>query len=358
RAPFQLSLTTADFTIPEQPRFIYALPKPVQEAFEVIRPSGTMRATLLISRNETDGQIDYEGLAKLVDAKCVLEAFPYPLTECRGQISFDRDEVKIRSFSAKTSGDGHALVYGRIWPPGPTANVDLVVTAVNIPFDETLFQAFDPDTRPIFDALFHTESYNHLRQRGHFISSHDFNAMDFRAGRIEDQLLQLADDDPKRAELNEELKTLDRLLKTPAFDLGGLATVNVHVTRTEGEGDRTRAAAEIKIQEANIVYEEFPYPFHITEGIVRTQGTNITVEGFKLEGLAGGTGKIHGTVVERMRDNGEIGFKPEIFVAGYDLAINEMLYDALPAEQAEWMRKLHLTGMLNLAGQVWRDDRG
>ena len=355
QAPFRLSLVTEAFVIPEQPRFIYALPQPVQEAFEVIRPSGTMRATLMISRDDPEGEIDYEGLATLIDAKCVPEQFPYPLTQCRGQISFDREQVKIRSFSAKTSGDGNALIYGRIWPPGPTGNVDLVVTATNVPFDETLFKAFDADVRPIFDSLFHTESYDRLRKRGHFISASDFNAMDYRAGRVESQLRSLPVGDPKAAELKAELATLDQLLQVPAFDLGGLATVNVQIKREAGEGDRTQATAEIILHDANIIFDDFAYPFHVTDGRVRVEPEGVYIDELDIEGLRGGNGRMSGQVLESIDPQGDFFYRPNVEVAAFSLPIDKMLLDALPEEEAEILNKLNLTGRLSLSGRIWKD---
>jgi hypothetical protein len=371
-APFNLAVRTEPFEISEKPEYSLALPRAVQELFRLFRPNGTMRLSSRVWRaapSETvagaaPGPIEYEGVATILAGRGWFEKFPYELREARGRISFDRDEIRVLNLTGEISGGGRLMINGTIAPPGPDPAVELDITAVNLPFDEALYNALAVNHRPAMDLFFFKPQYQRLVELGHVMPIERYNARERRASALRQQLRKLGDgaageaDPARRAALERELAAVRGELDRPAFDLGGRADAMVRVTRTEGPGDRTFAVTELNLKEANVVFRFFPYPLRVTGGTIRIEPGSITLEHVTAEGLYGGEGRIDGTVRIPSRVNELTKVYPDIEIRAVGLPMVEALFDALPAEHAAWIRRLDPAGEVHVTGRIFAESDG
>lgn len=370
-APFRLAMKTAEFELPEEPTFMYALPKQVQAAFGMFAPSGRARVTIALWRNEPGGEMTYQGTATVLGGKGRLDRFAYPLHNCRGIVKFNEQEVRILNLTGDTSGGGTATITGRAWPPGDAPAIDVVVTAVDLPFDKVLYEAFQDGHRQAVEMFFDTEQYERLKDAGHYVSFAEYNANELAAADLRHRLADLDDDDPSRAALQEKLALVHRKLETPAFEMGGRGDVIVHITRDEGPEARSKARTELDITEANAVFKHLPYPIRATGGriTVEPSGTKtvdgrtvdvppkVVFDGIEATGLHGGLAQLRGSV-ELTGQDAAIGIRPDVQVVVVGLPVDDLLFDALPDGRGQTLKKLKLTGEIDVNGKVFADDEG
>jgi len=355
-AKFRLGFRSEPFGLPNEPRVILALPEGVQKAFRMFAPEGNVRVSMAAWRDESGGAIDYEGTATFNEGKGRYERFPYELHNLRGKIRFTPEEVRILSVTGRTSGGGSATITGVIAPPGQFPAVDLTIAAINVPFDDALYQALKDDHRPALDMFFHSASYEMLREAGHYQLTEIYNAGELAFVRLRRRLRTLPDDatDEQRQELAERIEAVEKQLRTPPFELGGRGNMIVHVTRDEGEAARSQAVTEVELQEANIVFKYFPYPMHVTGGRLRIQPGLLEILDVEATGLHGGRVGLKGKV--KLPRGGEGRVKPDLQIYAMDVPIDALLYDALPKPQDRWVRNLYPTGKIDVFGRIFADE--
>ncbi len=355
--PFRLAIKTGELDIPDQPRYVYALPQAVQQVFQMITPVGRMSVSLSVWRPAHGEPIDYAGTATIHSGEGRYARFPYKLENCRGIVHFSPRQIKILSLTGQTSGVGTATINGVIAPPNDEPAVDLTVTAINVPFDRALYEALDPSHRRALDMFFHEPSYERMRREGHFITLGEYNADELALRQVRRAKAGLdPNDDAARRRYEQQGKAIEQRLSQPAFDLGGRANVVVHVTRTPGPGDRTTATTEVDLHEASIVLSFFPYPMRVSEGRLIIDPNGVDFVGVEATGLHGGGASINGKV-SFVRGDEALSVRPQLDVAAVNVPIDEMLFDALPQPHDQWVRRLGASGTLRIDGRVFSNDR-
>lgn len=358
-AAFQLGFRSEPFALPNEPRVILALPEGVQKAFRMFAPEGDVRVSMAAWRREVGGEIDYEGTATFTGGKGRYERFPYELQNLRGQIRFTPAEVRLLSITGQTSGGGSATLTGVIAPPGQYPAVDLTIAAINVPFDNKLYEAMDEKQRPALDMFFHGQSYETLLEAGHYQLTETYNVGELALARARRALRSLPEDAPdtQRQELTDRIAELNAALETPPFELGGRGNMIVHITRGEGPTSRSQAVTEVDLQEANVVFKYFPYPMKITKGKLKIEPGKVTISDMEATGLHGGRVGLHG-VVKLPRGERKV-VEPDLRVYAMDVPIDDLLYDALPKPQDKWVRNLHPTGRIDVFGRIFaaQNDR-
>src|SRR5690606_7962710 len=91
-APFNITARISRFTIPQEPRYLPALPRVVQKQFQRFAPSGEFSALVNVKRTTPDGEIFYDGQVEVDKAQGVYAKFPYPLKDVRGVLRFNKQE--------------------------------------------------------------------------------------------------------------------------------------------------------------------------------------------------------------------------------------------------------------------------
>ncbi len=349
--PFRLALQTGALEVPREPRYIYALPSAVQEVFRMLTPEGRISVSMMVWRDRADAPIDYTGTATILSGKGRYARFPYELNNCRGKVKFNADRIKVLSLTGLTAGGGSATINGVISPPNEFPAIDLTVTAVNIPLDQTLYAAMDPLHRTALEMFFHEPSYERMRREGHFITVSEYNADEMALAQVRRALAEFDPNDPDRRRYEQQRQAIRHRLDQPAFELGGLANAVVHVRRDPGPEARTTATTEVDIHEASVVLSLFPYPLRVTGGRLRIDPSRVVMRDIQAEGLHGGAATLDGSVGFDHRQGVQV--QPDVDITASDVPIDELLFDALPQPQDQWVRKLHPTGRMHIAGNIY-----
>ncbi len=370
-APFEIGLETEPFDIPTEPRDIYAMPTPVQKVFRMLTPSGELRRmTMKVWREPGQGSepapVAYEGTAVIESARVRFERFPYELSDCRGRVSFNAEQFRVLSLIGRTSGGGTATVAGVITPSMDAPAVDIQIAAADVPIDEHLYAALKPKYRAALELLFNERAFERMAQAGHFLTNDRYNKLEERASALRRRLEQIdATLDPDGAEaIERQIAELGAALQTPVFDLGGRVDAVVYVTREPGTETRTQVAADIDIREAGIVFKHFPYPLRLSGGKLAIARNNLHLTGVRGRGLHGGVGWLEGDIALPPGREGNdarhapadaeprmVEVRPDLRVKAR-LPIDAVLLDALPRPQDQFVRDLHASGYINLAGQI------
>ncbi len=354
-APFELGLSTNAFTVPREPIHLFALPSGVQHILRKVDARGQMRVSMKVKRESRGGEVDYQGTATIVDGSGAYDRFQYPLTNCRGLLRFDRKRVEVKQLTGDANDGGTVTVSGVIAPPAEHAAVDMTITAVNMPLDRTLHDAFSERNRAALDLFFHQPIQQKLLEQGNFITHERHDEVVEQIQRLSDELLLLDDDDDaQRLTLSLMLAELEAIRAMPVFGLGGRADMVVRLKRDAGEDTDYQVTADVKIHSAEMLFKYFAYPMVVTEGMLRIEPDRVLFKELKLKGLYGGAGGLDGYIA--LPDLSE-PLSLQINLHALDLPVGEPFYDAIPQPQDQWVRDLDVRGKIDVVGRVFTDPK-
>lgn len=353
-APFRLSVQATQFMIPDQPRYLMVMPRPVIELFRRLQPAGKFSARVEMNRQQRGGKLAYEGNVALHDVTLMYDKFPYKLSRMRGEVRFDQDQIELVSLAGVGPTGAKVMIDGKLWPPNG-GNEDVYVTATNAPFDEALYEAMlKPGDRAAFDLFFNKDEHHRLIDAGLIQTSAQHEA-------VSDLLIKLLVEHDKMtdaaaaAQLDGQIADLRRRRQVPVFDLGGRVTLISHVLKKQGVDQQAKVTTEIDVSGVNMVYVHWPYPLHVMEGKLIIEPQKVTIE----VGLARGTGDepahfaAEGTIV-RLENH----VVPDLKLVMQNVPIDPTLQASLATTPREWIKMLHITGMLDAQGRVFTNDEG
>lgn len=389
-APFNLALSTKPFRIPEQPRYMVALPVPVQKGFRLLTPVGWLRISAAAVRETAGGEVAYQGSATILSGGDVLRElignaprsewpaiigdltpdspelvskgmyrkFPYELTNCRGKLTFNSDLITVNNLTGNTPGGGTATIVGTIGPPGEDAAVELSVTAVGIPFDDQLKAALPESQRKYLDMFFDAEAYERLLNAGHFVTADEREADDLTRMDLTRRIAELRKlGHVTSAEaLETELAAVKERLTKPVFDLHSRGDVLVKIHRSPGPDQPIDIHLAIDLAGVNVLFEHFSYPIRVTQGRLLIGPQHVQFDSVQAVGLTGGTGSLTGTIVIE-GPKGERRGLPDLKLVANGLSVGPLLYDVLGEERGQWLRQLRLTGLFDVDGRIYRSEQ-
>ena len=357
-APFRLSLETDDFAIPEQPRYLLALPTPVQKQFRRLSPSGTFKALVVIERKQLGGRLGYDGTVRVSNARMKYHQFPYPLEGVNGELRFDDERIELVGLRGRGPTDASVVVNGSISPPQDGAAVHVVVTAVDSPIDHVLYDAVPKRVRPILDLFFNKEAYQRLIDSGVIQTSeqHKTHLKELEHLRLQSHATRTQQNDQLEVidSLNDKIKKLQSLINVPVFNLGGRATVVSQSSRAYGPGQKIRTTVSLKIAGVDAIFAYWPYPVRGRGGHLLIKPDEVIVDGIELEGLSGASGVINGII--NIPKPGEGDLTPDLSLTISDMPIDGLLISSIPVEQQAWMKSLHLKGLLTGEGRIFSKE--
>ncbi|MFG0252625.1 MAG: hypothetical protein ACF8NJ_07130, partial [Phycisphaerales bacterium JB038] len=226
--------------------------------------------------------------------------FPYRINDGAGHISFADGRLAI---GLQGAGDtGAAIDISVSVEPKPiNSEVDVRVTATQVPADEHLREALWEESTRVLDALMNRPAYERLLAAG---------------------LLRSEADEPGGES------------DIPVFELGALSDVDVIVHRGEDTDGAYDHHVTISLHEGSLLYEHFTYPIRLRQGTIIVTDHDAWLELPELFGPTGEPlGSLSGTVILD-RDDAEV-FEPNIEVEVSALPIDQYLAHALPGPERQ-----------------------
>ncbi|MBI1373041.1 MAG: hypothetical protein GC159_09795 [Phycisphaera sp.] len=379
-APFDLSLQTAPFRIPEEPKYMVALPIGVQDVFKMLNPVGWLEVSMSLRRNLPGGKIEPSGTATVLTGRQLYgrlveedpdaaakytpnspelvsrgfyHKFTYPFTNAHGLVTFDSEGVYVKALTGDTPNGGSATITGSVVPPSPDAAIDITVAAVNIPFDDVLFNALEEEERRGISQFFYEPGYRRLHQLGHYITHAEHAELEAERNDLAMQISKTSDlDVTKLAGLRGRLGQVEQKMKLPVFELGGKGNAMVSVTRPAGE-KKFRIDVAIDIHDADVVVEYFPYPVRLRKGRLVLTREKFTFDAMQFDGLHGGRGALSGWVDHHHGEDTPI--EPHLMLTYAEGPVDKLLFDTLGPPADDWIADLHPVGNISLAGKIFRE---
>ncbi|HYE63403.1 MAG TPA: hypothetical protein VD997_15530 [Phycisphaerales bacterium] len=323
-SPFTCTLVTRGFELTKNPQIMRFAPRVVRKRFaQFNNPTGIMDARVIVTRGEPvngqQGSISVAGNLTFRDMTAAFDRFPYEFVNMKGEIAFDDTKVSLLRITGEAPGGVGMTASGVIAPPTDDAFVDINVDATNIPVDHRLYRALGKRRR-IIDELFNGERYRELIEAG-LVASRDQHQ---QAQAELDKALASGEGETAR------VQALRTVLRRPVFDLGGRANVNVKVTRAAGPDSEWFDVETIKLAEAGIVADQFPYPIIARDLTIIKKDVGATVEGGSIRGLNGGAGRVTARVDFDRIEDPDLPFIPDIAITATDVPLDDLLIHAIP----------------------------
>lgn len=360
-APFKLSIRTQPFALPEEPRYLLALPSKFQKHFRRFTPSGNFEALVILERRAPGGRLIYDGVVEVSQAKILYEKFKYPLTDVKGQLRFDDEKIELVALQGRGPTGADVTINGRIAPPQDGAAVHVVVTAVDIPIDQTLYDAIPQQRRPAMDMFFHRPSYQRLIDSGWVQTTQQQNQITDQLEELRIKRRAIESDTPHDtiglAELDKQIEHLSAQAQTPVFDLGGKTTVSTQVSRALGPKKPYLTTVSLDVSGVQALFKYWPYPLRGTHGRLLITPDKIVVDDAQLRGFNDVEGTLTGTIAPPTEDDAKAQ-SPQLELAIENVPIDDLLLASIPEPQDQWLRRSHLQGMLNADGVIRQNDSG
>lgn len=319
---FSLDLRTDEFHLGDRPGDAVRADLPLIVAqilamFEVITcdVSIALRAT---GRFDDAAVIDYEleGRVGISDASGAYEGFRYPLEQLDAQVGFNSETVTVHSLDARGAGDSKIGIAGHVVPLGIGSEVDLTLTAVDLPLDAALMDAVPDEAAHTLRSLFGRHGARVPADRGSEGGMHE------------------------------------------------LVDLDLDILRDRGPDQPTRLQGRIGFEDLDLTWSSFPYPITLLKGSLTWHGDILSLEG------PGGSDEVEFTTPSgtRCKASGFIHLPTDDQQASgvLDLmVVNEpvtrdlvVAMDRLSPEVSDLIESLQLEGSISVIGPVEVDSLG
>lgn len=313
-APFRFIVRTEPFEIGEQAN-LYSLPRAVENELRRFSPSGTFHAQATIERKRAGGPLHFDGRLTLQDVDAAYWRFDYPLKDLRGTIRFTHQSLDIEGLDGRGPHGGQVHIAGSIAPPGDGAAVHLEITCRDLPLDQYVLDAMEPEHRAVIEMLGDRQQQARLAELG---------------------LLDRPGDDAG-----------------PPFEVGGrLRHVQIVVDRSLGRDSPYVMNARIDLAGMNMLFRHWPYPLQLTRGSLHVGPGLVRVEDVAATGLRGGSGQMHGVIA---RDDATGKWLTDLAIDRATLPMDDLLLATIPAPHDYWLRQFHLSGTLGASARITAD---
>lgn len=322
QSPFEAVFSLGEFDLRrDSPILRFATPLVLERLEDFGHPVGKVKGQIVVSRT-AGGDIEYRGEIRMREGVAAFHRFPYQFQDLRALVSFTRDEVVIHRVEGSAPNGATIVAEGRISPPNDDPAVLVKVRAENVPIDRKVEEAMGPKRSKLIRRIFNREKYDELLARG-----------DIRKPPAPGQ-----PDEPDAP---------------PVFELGGVASIDVNVTRDLGPGlDPWHDTITVDIHKAGLLPEKFPYPL-IGENVraVITDGL-VHLEKIRLRGLHGGSVEVTADLDASRRPDELPDPDPTIRIEATDFAIDRLLVQALPDKETSGRSARSVVSALGLTGSI------
>ena len=312
-APLHVEVRSTDVNgmyLPAHPRFVDSLPADVRQIFNDLRPQGSCRVEATVDR-DNPGQAPRVGVqAEIVDASFLFREFPYPFRNASGKVVFQRDPFSGKSYVYVTN------VHARGMAGGPNADAIISVSGRVGPIGPN-------DPEPGFE----------MRATGTHVCS-------------EPALLAAMPPDVRIA-----MKTFDAPGKGQYPQFVGNFVCNLR--RPSGRHQRVDFVTDVDLLDASGRVVGFPYLLQHARGKFQVHDGYVDVLS-----LTAGDATTSETVTGRVRwaEAGTFRNQPldlKLNVAVHGMPLNDELVAAIPPEDAKWITKVGIGGLLDCQGRIF-----
>jgi hypothetical protein len=275
------------------------------------------------------GNIRVAGSFKFKNGTAAHELFAYPISQLSGVVEFDDTKVELLNIKGSNPNGAKLLASGVISPPDETAAAKVLVTVVDVPVDALFREALPDKRKVVYDALADTASYDAFRKEGLLQSTQDKQAREARLIELRTNLAvgeRFGGGSERMQELRREADRVEKELSIPVFDLGGLAQMEIAVTRELGATTETKADVHFTASRIGIMMKAFPLPMVARNLDMQLGGSKTTFKPIAVSVPTGGTGIVTGGV--DYPDGG--GLQPWVDIKAEDLALDPVFVRALP----------------------------
>lgn len=341
-------ITARDLSVDKDPAFYAFVSPEVRRYFEMFSgPTARFDARMVIFRGEpadgaaapirvTDGRLVFR------NGTAAYDGFPYPFHDMSGIAEFDDNRLLMRDVTGVGPTGGRLTCNARIEPLDKTAEVEVDLVVRDVPIDRHLLASMPESDRRVIEQVFSRPQADRLLAEGHVLSRGRRDELLDRRDHVWHRIAALLPDvflEPEGLpELIRESRELDRLLATPAFELGGLTEIAVRVFSPRGENSPWSVNIDIRMPEVGILPEPFPYPILARDVHVTVADNRVEVLRGRFDGLAGGSADLTAVVERTPREQIEEGSRPiarsDIRVSASRVPVNELLIQAIPESDA------------------------
>lgn len=312
--PFNVDIQTRPFTLADRYQYALAFSPLTSDGYRRFRPSGQF--ILAANFNSFGGGADTNWAIDLEvqQGKMTHAMFPMTLEQVAGKVRIQPDRVQIGPITARSVSGASVHLEGFAQPASDDAEVKLDITITDLPMDDVLREALEPNQRDNIARFFDQAKYDALLKRG-----------------------QIVNNDADAA-------------SAPRFAMGGKVDVFVPVYRPFGEDQDYSVTPVIDATGLSALMTDFPYPVTIDSGKITVGGDFIEIDDLNLSGLTGGGLTLNGSA---HRDDQGV-YRPEITITNAALPIDPLLLSAIGEEADELLTDLGVTGVLMVKGEIFQ----
>ncbi len=327
-APFRLDLSTAEpFSLRQRAAILPFAPPIVRERLRTFSgPTAVVDAQVLITRGEPPAGVAaaplaYSGLLTFRDGRAAFEDFPYPFSKLSGVVRFNDAEIRIEKITGVHPSGAKLLAEGRIAPPTDDAEVDLRITAVDVPLDAEFASCLPIYAQPLIDTVFDTEALDQLR-------------------------------------------ALNLLPSGSGFALAGRADLDIHVIRPLGVDTEWTSDILLRTERAGVLVRAFPLPAIAEDVSLSIRDNRATLSAPVMRPLAGGTAALNASILFSS-DPSQPPVQPTITIAAREVPLDGLLLHAVDASSGgapgassptAILRRLNLEGLLDADASITPDQ--
>ncbi|MFK7758966.1 MAG: hypothetical protein AB8C13_03345 [Phycisphaerales bacterium] len=370
---FDCDLNTS-FRVQEGFRPLRFLPENVTEKLDLfVGLEADIDATVSIARAETSqgGAIEVSGKAVVSNGTTRYVDFMYPVQDLTGTILFTPDSVTVQDVTAAGPTGAKFVATGAFDGLGEMSDVEIVITATELPIDDILLAAMDTDQRELVDTLFSRKQYNNLLSSGYLLLPKRRAELIAQRDELASSIAQLSTTgDPQlRDEQSAMLASINTKLRVPEFEFAGMIGLEVTLRRDpmRPANDRWTTGIVAKIPNAGIVPKQFPLPIVARDVMITVEEGAVVLSGGRYEGLSGGIAEVNASFkpVEGFKDP-----LPYVEIMARQIPIDERLiaaipgyYDAQPEDPSEVtlrriLDRLRMQGLVAADAKIGSDKDG
>lgn len=323
-APMSLKLSSRkneNLVIPAAPRYINSMPPAVRELYQDLKPQGEARLEVWLHREEPGEHAEAEGHVEIVNGQFQFIKFPYPIRQASGRVDFGPDprtgerRMEIKSLRGMgplggANQNNPITLSGRIAPLGADPGVDIRIIGDRIVYDEMVHKALPPNVQDVL-GLFESPA------------THPDRPLKLEGGF---------------------LCTIDR---APGYDR------DVYVS------------LDIRLDNASAVPLDFPYPLDNAKGLIRIRDDHVDLVDvtsntgpakIKMDGRIQWVPYHHREGFEHIPPPPK-NLRSDIKLVATNVPIDDKLVNALPADGRPMLKKLGLSGMIDIEGTLTQRPR-